>query len=113
MTIENASPTVVNIKDTNCGYTLSLINGKYKIIILYSFLEYKPIVRFNELQRYIDTISFKTLSVTLQEMEKDKLIIREEFPQIPPKVEYRLSERGKSLIAVLDMMCVWGHRNRL
>ena len=113
MTIENSSPTVVNIKDTNCGYTLSLINGKYKIIILYSFVEYKPIVRFNELQRYIGTISFKTLSVTLQEMEKDKLIIREEFPQIPPKVEYRLSERGKSLIAVLDMMCVWGHRNRL
>jgi DNA-binding HxlR family transcriptional regulator len=46
-------------------------------------------------------------------MEDDQLILRKEYPQIPPKVEYRLSERGKSLIPILDMMCTWGGKNRL
>ncbi|MDC4174210.1 winged helix-turn-helix transcriptional regulator, partial [Acinetobacter baumannii] len=45
------------------------------------------------------------------ELERDELIIRKEYPQIPPKVEYRLSERGQSLIPLLDMMCQWGERN--
>jgi len=44
-------------------------------------------------------------------MEKDALIIRKEYPQIPPKVEYSLSERGRSLIPVIDMMCRWGEEN--
>jgi DNA-binding HxlR family transcriptional regulator len=70
-------------------------------------------MRFNELQRTIGTISFKTLSKTLKEMEEDRLIVRKEHPQIPPKVEYSLSERGKSLIPILDMMCTWGGKNRL
>ncbi|WP_042110926.1 winged helix-turn-helix transcriptional regulator, partial [Acinetobacter haemolyticus] len=68
---------------------------------------------FNELKRSIRNISFKTLSLTLKEMEKDQLIIRKEYPQIPPKVEYCLSERGLSLIPLLDMMCQWGAANRL
>lgn len=99
--------------ETGFSYTLSLINGKYKMVVLYLLAEFKPIMRFNELKRSIDTISFKTLSSTLKELERDELIIRKEYPQIPPKVEYRLSERGKSLIPVLDMMCEWGniHRN--
>ena len=45
-------------------------------------------------------------------MERDHLIIRKEYPQIPPKVEYSLSERGLSLIPLLDMMCEWGERNK-
>ncbi|CAM0705683.1 winged helix-turn-helix transcriptional regulator [Acinetobacter baumannii] len=68
-------------------------------------------MRFNELQRCIGNISFRTLSNTLKELERDELIIRKEYPQIPPKVEYRLSERGQSLIPLLDMMCQWGERN--
>lgn len=113
MSIENCSQNGVNIKDTDFGYTLSLINGKYKMIIMYWLAEYRSVMRFNELQRSIGTISFKTLSKTLKEMEDDQLIIREEYPQIPPKVEYSLSERGKSLIPILDMMCTWGGKNRL
>lgn len=113
MTKENCNETYVNMKDTDFGYTLSLINGKYKMIIMYWLAEYKSVMRFNELQRSIGTISFKTLSKTLKEMEDDQLIIREEYPQIPPKVEYSLSERGKSLIPILDMMCTWGGKNRL
>ncbi|MDE5618731.1 MAG: winged helix-turn-helix transcriptional regulator, partial [Clostridia bacterium] len=71
------------------------------------------IVRFNELQRYIKGISFKTLSLSLKELEADKLIVRKEYPQIPPKVEYSLSNRGKSLMPILDGMCDWGDKNRI
>ncbi|MGL5256701.1 MAG: winged helix-turn-helix transcriptional regulator [Proteocatella sp.] len=113
MSIETCSPTGVNISNTDFGYTLSLINGKYKMIIMYWLAEYKSVMRFNELQRSIGTISFKTLSKTLKEMEDNHLIIRIEYPQIPPKVEYSLSERGKSLIPILDLMCTWGKKNRL
>lgn len=70
-------------------------------------------VRFNVLKRYLKTISDKTLSTNLKELEKDRLIIRTEYPQIPPKVEYSLSERGKSLMTVLDQLCIWGEKNRL
>lgn len=71
------------------------------------------VVRFNEMKKYIGSISYKTLSSTLKELEADKLIKRREYPQIPPKVEYSLTERGKSLIPILDMMCDWGEQNRL
>ncbi|HIE1063252.1 TPA: winged helix-turn-helix transcriptional regulator [Serratia marcescens] len=108
----HCSPTGISLEDTGYGYTLSVINGKYKMIILYWLALYKPVLRFNELQRCIGTISYKTLSSTLKELEKDRLVVRKEYPQIPPKVEYSLSERGRSLIPVIDMMCDWGERHR-
>ena len=101
-----------NLSETGFSYTLSLIQGKYKMTILYTLMEFK-VVRFNELQRYIDGISFKTLSSSLKELERDGLILRKEYPQIPPKVEYSLSERGKSLMPILDGMCEWGDKNRM
>ena len=70
------------------------------------------VVRFNELKRYLKSITDKTLSSNLKELEEDRLIIRKEYPQIPPKVEYSLSKRGKSLMEVLDKLCVWGEKNR-
>ncbi|MBD5526350.1 MAG: winged helix-turn-helix transcriptional regulator [Lachnospiraceae bacterium] len=100
------------LNDTGFSYTLSLINGKYKMTILYTLMEF-GIVRFNEMKKYIGNISYKTLSSTLKELEADRLIHREEYPQIPPKVEYSLTERGKSLIPILDGMCEWGSRNRI
>ena len=105
--IENA-----NFEDTGFAYTLSLISGKHKMVILYCLMEFKT-VRFNELKRYLKTISDKTLSTNLKELEHDRLIIRTEYPQIPPKVEYSLSERGESLMNVLDQLCIWGEKNRL
>lgn len=69
-------------------------------------------MRFNEMRRYIKTISDKTLSANLKELEHDGLITRKEYPQIPPKVEYRLTPRGQSLMTVLDQLCVWGENNR-
>ncbi|RGS81354.1 winged helix-turn-helix transcriptional regulator [Coprococcus sp. AF21-14LB] len=104
--IENA-----NFEDTGFSYTLSLISGKYKMVILYCLMEYQP-VRFNELQRYLKKISDKTLSQNLKELENDDLIHREVYPQIPPKVEYSLTMRGESLMKVLDQLCTWGEENR-
>lgn len=92
-----------------CGFccTLSVINGRYKMPILYALANF-GIVRFNEMKRYLGKVSFKTLSSTLKELEADGLVHREEYPQIPPKVEYSLTERGKTLIPILDLMCDWG-----
>lgn len=104
--IENA-----NFDETGFSYTLSLISGKHKMVILYCLMEFE-VVRFNELKRYLKSITDKTLSSNLKELEEDRLIIRKEYPQIPPKVEYSLSERGKSLMEVLDQLCVWGEKNR-
>ena len=100
------------LEETGFSYTMSLIQGKYKMFILYALMGYK-IVRFNELKKYIGTISYKTLSSTLKELEADGLVHREEYPQIPPKVEYSLTKRGESLIPILDQMCDWGEQNRL
>ena len=105
--IENA-----NFEDTGFSYTLSLISGKYKMVVLYCLMEFH-IVRYNELKRYIKTISHKTLSYTLKELEKDSLIIRKEYHQIPPKVEYSLSKKGISLMKILDQLCIWGEENKI
>ena len=101
-----------NFEDTGFSYTLSLISGKHKMVILYCLMEFET-VRFNELRRYLKNISDKTLNANLKELEADGLIIRKEYPQIPPKVEYSLSERGRSLMTVLDQLCVWGEENRI
>ncbi len=100
-----------HLEDSGFHYTLSLINGKYKMVVLYTLSTF-GVVRFNELKRFIGTISYKTLSATLKELEADKLIIRTEYPQIPPKVEYKLSEKGKSLIPILNNMCEWGEEHK-
>ena len=100
-----------DFSQTGYSYTLSLISGKYKPIILYCLMEYEP-VRFNQMQRYLGKIADKTLSQNLRELEADDLIVRTVFPQIPPRVEYSLTERGRSLMKVLDQLCDWGNRHR-
>ncbi len=105
--IENA-----NFEDTGFSYAMSLISGKHKMVILYCLMEFEP-VRFNEMKRYLGNITDKTLSNNLKELESDRLIVRKEYPQIPPKVEYSLSDRGKSLMKVLDQLCLWGEENRI
>ena len=99
------------LEETGFNYTMSLIQGKYKMFILYTLMEF-GVVRFNEMHKYIGGITYKTLSSTLKQLEADGLIVRSEYPQIPPKVEYSLSERGQSLMPILDQMCEWGDRNR-
>ena len=102
MTKEN-SPC--NFEECGFNYTLALINGKYKMSILYCLFRY-------ELKRFLSSISFKTLTNTLRELENDGLIIRKEYAQIPPKVEYSLSKRGQSLIPILQAMSKWGKKDK-
>ena len=109
--MSDRSISEANFSDTGYSYTLSLIAGKYKPVILYCLMEYEP-VRFNEMQRYLGKVADKTLSHNLKELEQDGLIHREMYPEIPPKVEYTLTERGQSLVQVLDRLCTWGEENR-
>lgn len=99
------------IEETGFGYTMSIIGGKYKMIILYWLGEFN-VLRHNALHRLIGKISFKMLSSTLKELEADGLIIRTVYPQLPPKVEYSLSEKGQSLIPILFDLCSWGDKHR-
>ena len=100
------------IEERGFGYTMKILTGKYKMIILY-WLEEFDVMRYSEIKKQLGNITHKTLSENLKELEADDLIIRKEYPQIPPKVEYRLSARGKSLIPILGAMCDWGEENRM
>ena len=86
--------------------TLELIGGKYKTLILWHLSEGK--LRFSELRRVIQTATPKMLTQQLRELEANKLISREVFPVVPPKVEYSLTELGKSLMPILVAMRDWG-----
>ncbi|WP_035712493.1 winged helix-turn-helix transcriptional regulator [Salibacterium aidingense] len=101
-------PFDTHLKDTGFGYTLSLISGKYKMTVLYCLHLNNGPIRYNQLKRSIGSVSYKTLTNTLRELERDQLICRKEYPQVPPKVEYSLSKDGESLIPVLDAICFWG-----
>lgn len=92
---------------TGYSYTMSLIQGKHKMVILYCLIEFQP-VRFNEMRRYLGKVTDKTLSMNLKELEADGLVKRKEYPQVPPRVEYSLTPLGDSLMEVLDQLCTWG-----
>ena len=91
--------------------TLEYIGGRWKIIILYYLSSGKR--RFGEIAARIPTISRKVLSQQLKELERDGLIIREHYKEIPPRVEYSLTELGKSLSSVFKEMSIWGKENVL
>lgn len=86
--------------------TLELIGGKYKALILWHLAEGK--LRFSELRKVITSATPKMLTQQLRELESQHLINREVFPVIPPKVEYSLTETGRSLLPILVAMRDWG-----
>ena len=86
--------------------TLDLIGGKYKALILWHLCDKK--LRFSELRKVITTATPKMLTQQLRELEANHLISREVFPVVPPKVEYSLTELGKSLMPILVAMRDWG-----
>lgn len=92
-------------------YTLSVISGKWKLEIIY-LLSCLKVVRYNHLKRNIEGITHKMLSTQLKDLEKSGVIIRKEYPQIPPKVEYSLSPKGEELMPFIQLMCDWGNKNR-
>jgi len=86
--------------------TLDLIGGKYKSIILWHLIG--QTLRFNEISKVIPQATPKMLTQQLRELENDGLLLRVVYPVVPPKVEYSLTEFGKSIIPILDDMCSWG-----
>lgn len=107
MSMEGWEQRIFSLTDTPFGYTLSMIGGKWRLVILYWLVEYETI-RFNALRRKIGTITDRTLRAQLLEMEADGLILRRAYPQIPPRVEYSLTEKGRSLYPIMEAMCAWG-----
>ena len=85
---------------------VALIGGKWKLRILYVVC-CQPVIRYNELWRALAPITHNMLSRQLKEMEKDGLLVRKEYPQVPPKVEYSLSQKGEDLIPVFSVLCGW------
>lgn len=86
--------------------TLELIGGKYKALILWHLSE--RTMRFNELQKTLQTATPRVLTHQLRELEAQQLIHREVYPVVPPKVEYSITELGRSLIPILTQMRDWG-----
>ena len=100
--------------DSNCPiiYTLAVVGGKWRWLIIYKLSE-NGILRYGELKKVLPPITHKMLSQELKELEAQKLIHREAYHQIPPKVEYSLTEKGQTLLPILDLMSKWGAENEL
>ncbi len=98
---------------SECGieFTLSIMGGKWKPLILW-FLAKNGIKRYGEIRRFIPSVTNKMLSQQLKELANDELIHRKDYKVIPPKVEYSITEKGKTLVPLLDFMCAWGYEHR-
>lgn len=94
------------IKNCPIRNVLARICDKWSILIIFT-LEQFPVMRFGELHRMIPDISQKMLTVTLRTLEEDGLVSRKVYAQIPPKVEYSLTPRGKSLLPHLNSLIQW------
>lgn len=96
-------------KEYTCSFeiTIDLIGGKWKPLIIWH-LGTKGTKRFNELKRLMPKITQKMLTQQLRELESDNLVQRKVYTQVPPKVEYSLTDLGKSLMPILSKMCNWG-----
>ncbi|MDQ6420244.1 helix-turn-helix domain-containing protein [Paenibacillus sp. LHD-117] len=91
-------------------YTLSIIGGKWKSILLYHMIDSDK--RFNEFRRICPDITQRMLTLQLRELENDGIVHREVYKQIPPKVEYSLTELGRTLVPIILQMKAWGEANR-
>lgn len=85
---------------------IQVVGGKWKPLILWHLLASGK--RFSELEKLIPEVTQKMLAQHLRELESDRLVTRTIYPSVPPKVEYALSDYGKTLIPVLETMCQWG-----
>lgn len=90
-------------------YALSKIEGKWKMKIIYT-LATNEVMRYGELKRAVVPITHKMLSAQLKELERDGIVRRVEYPQIPPRVEYSLSPKGDDMLSIFKEMWIWGHK---
>ena len=96
-----------NLPECPVATSVELIGSKWKLLILKYLLN--KTMRYNELKREIDGISQKVLTSTLKSMVEDGIVIRTSYPEVPPRVEYSLSEIGESMRPVIDVMADWGN----
>jgi DNA-binding HxlR family transcriptional regulator len=87
---------------------LEIIGGKYKVAILYYIRE--SVLRFGELRRLMPLATKRMLTKQLRELERDGMIDRKIFRQVPPRVDYSLTKEGKSIVPILEDLCEWGKR---
>lgn len=91
-------------------YTMSVVEGKWKWIILWEIYK-AEVIRYNRLRDLLNPIAHRTLSKQLKELEQSGLINRQQYNEVPPKVEYSLTEKGKTMIPILDLMFQWGKQS--
>lgn len=96
------------LNDYRCGVeiTLNLVGGKWKGVILWHLCQ--KTLRFSQLRRRTNGVTQKMLTQQLRELERDGLVHREVYPEVPPKVEYSLTDKGRTLEPILTLMCQWG-----
>lgn len=110
----SSSNTINKVKlEADCGmaYAISIFTGRWKLSILGFLLDNKKL-RYSDLKRRMPGISERMLITQLKELESDGLIIRTAYPEVPPRVEYQLSTKGRSLNRILILMSEWGEKNR-
>jgi DNA-binding HxlR family transcriptional regulator len=90
--------------------TLNVIGGKWKVVILFR-LTHEGTLRFAELRRKIPGVSERMLTQQLRELEHDGIVHREVYAEVPPKVEYSLTEYGRTLRPITEAMCKWGRKH--
>ncbi len=103
----------INLKATReCPFrqTLDTLDGKWKFAIIYELLKENK-YRFKELERQVEGITPRMLIKELKALEKSDIILRKQYPTVPPKVEYSLTEHGKSLEPIMMIMSEWGKKH--
>lgn len=90
--------------------TLKIIGGKWKLLILHYLIEQGP-KRYNEILRFLQNANKKTLTTQLRELEEDGIIFRKVYPTVPVQVEYSITDHGKTLETIIELMCDWGCQN--
>jgi DNA-binding HxlR family transcriptional regulator len=90
--------------------TVSVLGGKYKAAVIYHLAQ-DGILRFSQLQKLIPQATAKMLTQQLRELEADGFVRREVYPVVPPKTEYSLTDYGRTLTPIVDLMCKWGNEH--
>jgi DNA-binding HxlR family transcriptional regulator len=105
--VANQESGTYSANNCNMNITLDIIGGKWKLMLLNKIREECP-MRFGVLRRKLPHITQATLTAQLKQLERDGVILRKAYAESPPRVEYKLTEIGKSLIPIMDSLCAWG-----
>jgi len=100
---------MTGVEEYRCtvAVTLEVIGGKWKSLVLWHLRS--KTLRFSQLQRRLARVTQKMLTQQLRDLERDGLVHRQVYAEVPPRVEYSLTDLGRSVIPILNLMCDWGH----